>query len=222
MASKLLDLQNVSYSYPGGMTVLQDINLQVEKSDLIVVKGESGAGKSTILKLLNRFCDYTEGKILFNNRELKDFRIEYLRSSIIYLPQIPVMIEGTIEDNLSFPFNFTSHNSKEYMRVDALKWLDFFRLDLALHADALKLSIGQKQRIALIRSMILMPQVLLLDEPVASLDKKNRQIIEQKIESLTRTSGVTVIMVTHGDVSSSFSDCRLFQVMDRSLIEVRH
>jgi putative ABC transport system ATP-binding protein len=222
MTPTLLELQNVSYSYPGGGTVIQDINLQVDKNDLLVIKGESGAGKSTILKLLNRFCDYTEGKILFNNRELKGFRIVELRSTIIYLPQVPVMIEGTIEENLSFPFNFRAHKVKEFDKDNALKWLDFFRLDLALHADALKLSIGQKQRIALIRSMILMPQVLLLDEPVASLDKKNRQIIEQKIESLTRTSGVTVIMVTHGDVSSSFSDYRLFQVSERSLREVRH
>ncbi len=80
MTTKLLELQNVSYSYPGGGTVLQGINLQVEKNDLIVIKGESGAGKSTILKLLNRFCDYSDGKILFNNRELKDFRIAELRS----------------------------------------------------------------------------------------------------------------------------------------------
>lgn len=222
MTPTLLELQNVSYSYPGGATVVQDMNLQVQKNDLIVIKGESGAGKSTILKLLNRFCDYTEGKILFNNRELKDFRIEELRSSLIYLPQIPVMIEGTIEENITFPFNFNAHKGKKFDRVNSLKWLDFFRLDLPLQADAHKLSIGQKQRIALIRSMILMPQVLLLDEPVASLDKKNRQIIEQKIESLTRTSGVTVIMVTHGDVSSSFSDCRLFEVKDKGLSEVRN
>ena len=221
MPSKLLDLQNVSYAYPGGGTVIQDINLQVDKNDLVVIKGESGAGKSTILKLLNRFCDYTEGKILFNNRELKGFSIVELRSSIIYLPQIPVMIEGKIEENLSFPFNFRAHKVKEFDKANALKWLDFFRLDMSLHADAHKLSIGQKQRIALIRSMILMPKVLLLDEPVGSLDKKNRQIIEQKIESLTRTSGVTVIMVTHGDVSSSFSDCRIFQVKDKGLREVR-
>ena len=221
MTSTILELQNVSYSYPGGVTVLQGINLQVEKNDLIVIKGESGAGKSTILKLLNRFCDYTEGRILFNNRKLKEYRIEELRGSIIYLPQIPVMIEGSIGENLSFPFHFSAHKGKEFNRVDALKWLDFFRLELPLYTDAIKLSIGQKQRVALIRSIILMPQVLLLDEPASSLDKKNRQIIEQRIESLTRTSGVTVIMVTHGDVSSSFSDCRLFQVKDMVLREVR-
>ena len=140
MTSPILDLRNVSYGYPGGARVLHDLNLEIEKNDLIVIKGESGAGKSTILKLMNRFCEYTEGKILFHNRELRDFRIEDLRSSIIYLPQIPVIIEGTLEENLSFPFNFSAHKGKKFDLESVREWLKFFRLDLPPDADALKLS----------------------------------------------------------------------------------
>ena len=219
--SSLLELHNVSYRYPGGQTVIQDINLKISKNDLIVIKGESGAGKSTLLKLFNRFCDYPRGKILYNNRELKELRIEELRREIIYLPQLPVMKEGTIEENLSFPFTFKAHKGKRFDQVNSRKWLDCFQLDLPTDTDALKLSIGQKQRIALIRAMILLPEVLLLDEPVASLDKNNRKVIEQKIESLIKTTSITVIMVTHGDLSSTFSHCRQFQVSNKKLTVIQ-
>lgn len=217
MSSPLLELQDVSFTYPGGETVLEEVNLYINRSDLVVIKGESGVGKSTILKLLNRFCDYEEGTILFREKDLKDYRIEELRSSIIYLPQIPITIDGTIEENLSFPFRFGAHRNKVFDRKNARNWLDFFRLDLPFNRDALNLSIGQKQRVALIRAMILMPQVLLLDEPVASLDKRNRKIIEEKVQSLTLESHITVVMVTHGNVSSTFANCRHFQISNRKL-----
>jgi putative ABC transport system ATP-binding protein len=192
----------------------------VRENDLVIIQGESGAGKSTILKLLNRFCDYTNGKILFNDRELKDFRVEELRRSIIYLPQLPVMKQATIEENLSFPYRFRVHEGKQFDLTEARKWLDYFQLELPVDTDVHTLSIGQRQRIALIRAMILLPEVLLLDEPLASLDKRNRLIIEQKIESLVRTAGLTVIMVTHGDVSSSLSESRILQVRDKTLTAV--
>jgi putative ABC transport system ATP-binding protein len=218
MTPNLLELLNVSFSYPGYGKVLHDINLEIKRNDLIIIQGESGAGKSTFLKLFNRFCDSIQGKFIFRGRELKEYGIDEIRSSIIYLPQLPFMIEGTIEDNLSFPFSFRVHSHKTYDPVKSREWLDYFQLDIPLNQEALKLSIGQKQRIALIRSMLLEPEVLLLDEPGSALDSNNKKLIEQKIESLIESSKITVLMATHSEVGFSNADYRMFKLKDRKLI----
>ncbi|MCK5503615.1 MAG: ATP-binding cassette domain-containing protein, partial [Thermodesulfovibrionia bacterium] len=123
MTPNLLELLNVSFSYPGGKDILRNVSLEIKKNDLIIVKGESGAGKSTFLKLFNRFCDSVQGRFIFRGIELKEYEIDEIRSSIIYLPQLPFMIEGTIEDNLSFPFSFRVHSHKTYDPVKSREWL---------------------------------------------------------------------------------------------------
>ncbi len=217
MARNLLSLHNVSFSYPGGQPVFHDVGLSIKENDLLIVRGRSGAGKSTFLKLFNRFCDTTEGTILLHERELHTYGIEQLRSSIIYLPQLPVIIDGTVEDNLTFSFRFQSQNTKKYDPLKAGEWVDYFQLNVPMNHDAQKLSIGQKQRIALIRSMLLEPEVLLLDEPGSALDTQNRRLIEQKIEHLIDSSGVTVIMATHGEVGFTNTAVRVYGIEEKRL-----
>jgi ABC-type protease/lipase transport system fused ATPase/permease subunit len=113
-SSKVIELQNVSFAYSDGKMVLQDISLDFKKNDLIVIQGKSGAGKSTFLKLFNRFCDTSEGAILFHGKAIEEHGIEEIRSSIIYLPQLPYMIDGSVEENLAFPFSFHAHRGKHY------------------------------------------------------------------------------------------------------------
>lgn len=205
MSSYLLRIQNISFSYPGGDPVFERINLKVKKGSLIVISGESGAGKSTLLKLLNRFHDVTGGNIFYHEKELNAYHVNDVRRSILYLPQLPHIIEGSIEDNLSVAFSFQAHKHKKYSRDRAQEWLNYFQLDVSLDCEASKLSIGQRQRIALIRALLLDPEVLLLDEPCSSLDARNRRLIEEKIESLLQSSGITVIMATHSEVNFSQS-----------------
>lgn len=220
MESVFLQLQKVSYSYPGSQQVLYDLDLDIHRNDLVVIRGESGAGKSTFLKLFNRFCDVSNGEIIFNSKALREYHIDRLRSAVIYLPQLPLMINGTIRDNLYFPFMFHSHKHKEFDPSKAEKWLDYFQISAPLDHDALKLSIGQRQRIALIRSLLLEPEVLLLDEPGSALDPNNKKLIEQKIESLVSGGNVTVIMATHSAVSFSNPSCRFFNLEDKNLKEL--
>ncbi|KPK02241.1 MAG: hypothetical protein AMK71_02885 [Nitrospira bacterium SG8_35_4] len=217
MSSSLLRIQNISFSYPDGKPVFERIDLNIRKGTLSIISGESGAGKSTFLKLFNRFHDLTDGKIFFHERELRDYQISEIRRSILYLPQLPHMIEGSVEDNLFFPFTFQSQKDKKYSPVNAREWLDYFQLGVSLSHEASKLSVGQRQRIALIRALLLEPEVLLLDEPCSSLDSRNRRLIEEKIESLVESRGVTAIMATHGDVNFSESVCAFFRLEDRHL-----
>ncbi len=215
----IFKLYNISFSYSGGSTVFENIDLDISKKDLIIIQGESGAGKSTFLKLFNRFCSTFEGKLFFHEKEIREYGIERIRSSVIYLPQLPFMIHGTVEENLSFPFTFHSHNGKEFDSQKAGEWLEYFQLDIPFERDALQLSIGQKQRIALIRSILLGPEVLLLDEPGSALDSNNKKLLEQKIESLIDSAGITVIMATHSEVSFSDSWVRFLNLDNGTLTE---
>lgn len=198
---------------------MEEIDLEIKENDLIVIQGESGTGKSTFLKLFNRFCDPVSGRVLFNNRELHEYSIDDIRSSIIYLPQLPFMIEGTVKDNLSFPFSFQAHKAKKYAPEKAAEWLDHFQLDLLPEHDAFKLSTGQKQRIALIRAMLLEPRVLLLDEPGSALDSGNKELIHKKIESLIESSGISVLMATHSEIGFREGTYRLLRLENGRLIQ---
>ena len=217
MPQNVITLQNVYFSYPDGKEVLRDANLYVRENDLIIIKGESGAGKSTLLKLFNRFCDPSDGNLTFHQKELTHYKIDQIRSSIIYVPQMPFMISGTVQMNFLFPFSFNSHKHKRFNPDIAKEWLDYFQLNIPLNHDASRLSSGQKQRIALIRSILLEPEVLLLDEPGSSLDTANKRLIEQKIEHLINTSKITVLMATHSEVSFTDRPYRSFRLEDARL-----
>lgn len=218
MNPNLIQIENVSFSYEGGTPILEALNLEIKKNQIIIVNGESGAGKSSLLKLLNRFNDVTNGRIVFNNKEITEYRIDELRKAILYLPQIPHTVEGTIEDNLTFPFSFHVHKDKKYDADKAEEWLDYFQLNLPVNHEALKLSVGQRQRIALIRAMLLKSEVLLLDEPCSALDSANKKLIEQKIESLIEAREITVVMATHSKVSFSNICPRYFNLSNGRLM----
>ncbi|UCH45030.1 MAG: ATP-binding cassette domain-containing protein [Nitrospiraceae bacterium] len=221
MHNTLFRFRDVSFNYPGGSSVLEDLNLEIGANELFLIRGESGAGKSTFLQLFNRFCDSGNGVILYHGRDIREYGIEKIRKSIIYLPQIPHVIEGSVEDNLRFPFSFTVHRDNTFDASRAEEWLDYFQLQVSLRDEALKLSVGQKQRISLIRAMLLEPEVLLLDEPGSALDEANKKLIEQKIESLLRSSDVTVLMASHSTVSFAHTSYRDFEIKNRTLKELK-
>ena len=217
--SNVFELKNICFAYPGCKYVLENINLKARQNDIIIIKGESGAGKSTFLKLFNRFSDFTEGKLFFHGKNLMEYNIEEIRSAIIYLPQLPYIVDGSVEENLSFPYQFHSHSKKIFNKERATELLDYFHLNLSINFDALKLSVGQRQRIAVIRAILLEPEVLLLDEPGSSLDDSNRRNLENQIESLTESSGITVIMATHGEICFQNRKHRILNIRERNLVE---
>jgi putative ABC transport system ATP-binding protein len=220
MNNSVFELSGVSFSYPDRGAVLEDISISIGSGSLTLVQGESGAGKSTFLRLFNRFCEYDSGTILYKSRLLNDYPVEELRSSVIYLPQIPLMIDGTVEDNLRLPFSFAVNAGRRYEPSKALEWLKRFELSFDLSADARLLSVGEKQRIAFIRALLLEPDVMLLDEPVSALDEKNRSLIEKEIVYLVSDAGFTIVMASHGVTGFDLPQCRRFMVRKRRVEEL--
>lgn len=194
----ILRLKEVSYN-SGNDKILNGISFAVKKGDCISIVGQSGSGKSTLLKLCADLIPISSGQIYFKEKCYTNYNPVELRKLVSYCVQIPYLFGNTVYDNLEFPFKVRNE------KVDKNKikmLLNKFNLDESyLEKDINFLSGGEKQRIAIIRNLIYTPEILLLDEATASLDKKNASIVENYIKELNK-NGVTVLWVTHNEEQS--------------------
>ncbi|WP_294347341.1 ATP-binding cassette domain-containing protein [Prosthecochloris sp.] len=196
----LLEIESLGFSYENAYSpVFSELNLSVEQGEFVVVKGASGTGKSTLLRLVCRLQAYEEGRILFKQRRIESYKPAELRRSIIYVAQIPSMIDTNVKENLLFPFSFAVNGSKVEPRDARLTEMleQFYLQDISLLHQARNLSVGQQQRIALMRALLLDPEILLLDEPTSALDAKSASMVFSIVEHLNVKQGKTIIMVTH-------------------------
>ncbi len=180
----------------GNQTILQDVSLTVSPGDFTVLLGPSGVGKTSLLRLFNVLEIPTAGKILYKNRNLLDYSIPELRRRVVMILQKPVIFEGKIRDNLILAFRL----KKQIPPVDAALKEFLIRCGLSpdlLNASAENLSGGEQQRLALARALILNPEVLLLDEPTASLDVESEKRIIGLLLNENRESERTLVCVTH-------------------------
>lgn len=210
----IIHFENVSFSYPGDKTVFRNLSMGITPDTFYRVTGPSGSGKSTLLRLIIRLEEPTQGHIQFNGAPLKDTYPPHLRRSILYLPQTPVAMDGSVRDYLLLPFTFKAN--QDLQRPDDLHLqaqLKAFLLDdVRLNDHAQTLSVGQLQRLCFIRGMLLSPSVLLLDEPTSSLDQKSAAIVMCHIETLCKTACLTILMVSHGNVHSGSHAFRTLMV----------
>ena len=195
-----LAVRSLTFAYPDAKTPLfRDAGLDVAEGELLVLRGPSGAGKSTFLRLLCRLEEPDSGDILLRGKSLRDLPPPRLRREISYIQQTPTLIPGTVRDNLLLPFSFKANAG--LMPPDDRQltaWLDEFLLQgVDLTAEATRVSVGQAQRLCLIRSMLLSPAVLLLDEPTSALDPASARAVIRTVEHLSRERRLTMLMVTH-------------------------
>lgn len=217
----LLEINNISYKYENRF-IFRNISFSIEPGDLLMVKGPSGSGKSTLLRLLNRLADPTEGIITYDGKPLNRYAPTELRRNICYLQQTPLMAEGTVKQNLLLSFRFNS--ARNVPAPDDQRLLGLLRQfklsDVSLEDNASKLSVGQKQRVAFIRALLVEPKVLLLDEPTSALDSESRIIIEEHIERLAADKTQAIVIVTHIGFDSKYQDLRTYELSQGTLVEV--
>jgi putative ABC transport system ATP-binding protein len=189
----LLEFLNVSYNNDG-KTILKNLSVRINAGDFISIIGPSGSGKSTFLKLCCHLISPSEGDILYRDKSIMKYEPTTLRRQIAYVFQAPYLFGDTVMDNISFPYII--RNAKvDFERVYGL--FELFNLHGEyLEKDIKKLSGGEKQRIALIRTLLFNPEIILLDEVTSSLDMENTLIVEGVIESLNQ-QGSTILWVTH-------------------------
>ena len=181
-----LEIKNLNYSI-GSKEILYNLNIKIISDKITVIMGPNGAGKSTLLKILNGIIRPTSGKILWN--EKVDESLVLNGQALVF--QKPVLLRRSVKANLDFFDKLTNLNN--YDKNQLLKIVDL--LDQK-NQPARLLSLGEQQRLSLIRALLLRPRLIMLDEPTANLDPASTKIIEDIIISL-KEFGIKIIFVTH-------------------------
>lgn len=186
----LFDLEDVDYAR-GGKPVLRHLSAGLREGATCVA-GPSGSGKSTLLRLLNRLADPDSGRVLYRGDDVRDSDVLELRREVCLVPQLPALLDGTVEDNIRFAAG-CAHSEPDPARLLELAGLD----ESFAQRDASKLSVGEQQRAMLARSLAVEPRVLLLDEPTSALDETARDAIEATLRDLRSRLDISLVLVTH-------------------------
>ncbi len=193
-----IDLDGVSFSYRDGSPVLHDVSLHVSPGETVALVGETGAGKSTIARLIARLYDPTQGAVRIDGRDLRDVTITSLRSQIGVVSQEPFLFAGTVRDNVGFARPGAS-DAELLAALDAVGMGEVAErlggLDGAVHERGATLSAGERQLLALARTFVSEPRVLVLDEATSNLDLRSEAQIEQALDVMLR--GRTAVIVAH-------------------------
>jgi ATP-binding cassette subfamily B protein len=191
--------ENVSFSYDGNGTVVQDIDLDVKPGQCVAILGATGAGKSTLMSLIPRFYDPTRGRVLVDGTDVRELRLDDLRRSIGIVFQESFLFSNTVASNIAFGHpGATQKQIEKAARVAAAH--DFImRLpqgyDTVLGESGNTLSGGQRQRLAIARAVLLEPAILLLDDPTAAIDSETEHEIFTALENAIE--GRTTFIVAH-------------------------
>ncbi|HHY40102.1 MAG TPA: phosphate ABC transporter ATP-binding protein [Syntrophaceticus sp.] len=198
MPEPLFELIDVVKKYDG-RTVLRVKNLKLDENKVYAILGPNGAGKSTLLRLLNMLEEPTSGRIIFQgvdiNRAGESARLRMRRQMCMVL-QNTYLFNTSVYQNVAYGLQLRGVRGAELERK-VKEALSFVGLSDFGSRRALKLSGGETQRVALARAVAVRPQVLLLDEPTASLDPDSVALIEKLVRRIHESTGVTVLIITH-------------------------
>ncbi len=198
MSQPVLELMSVSFAYPAGGTVLEGVDLEVWEKDFLIVTGPSGGGKTTFLRLLCCLENPIGGEIRYRGTPLRQLKAPELRRKVVYVQQVPAVLPSTVLENLLAPFSLKHNHLPEPSLERVREALNGVRLDeVSLDDAAEELSVGQRQRLCLIRTLLLEPDVLLLDEPLSALDATAANSVVSLLADANKRRGVTIVMISH-------------------------
>ena len=197
--SGTVEFRNVGFSYPGssGKPVLSGIDLKAEKGQMIAILGSTGCGKTSLVNLVPRFYDATEGDVLVDGVNVKDYDVDTLRSKIGVVLQKSELFSGTVAENIRWGFETaTDEEVKTAAKIaQAEEFIDGFNdgYDTMISEKGASLSGGQKQRMAIARAIIKKPEILIFDDSTSALDLSTEAKLHKALRE--NLSGVTVIMI---------------------------
>ena len=220
-----IEFKNVSFEYPSkpDKKILKNLNLKISPGQKIALVGPSGCGKSTIIQLLQRYYDPTEGEILLDGINLKEYDLHFLRSKFGLVAQQPILFADTIKNNILIGIENRENITKEKLdislkRANAYDFVNKFENKENEYVGSLggQISGGQKQRIALARILVRNPKLYLFDEATSALDRKNEIEIQNTLDSISE--GQTSVTIAHRLTTVRNSDI-LFVIQDGQIIE---
>ncbi|HEY5302693.1 MAG TPA: ABC transporter ATP-binding protein [Acidimicrobiales bacterium] len=216
-----ITFENVSFGYDPARPVLRHVNLEIAPGESVAFVGPTGAGKSTLAKLANRFYDPTEGRVLVDGVDVRDVTLRSLRSQLGVVPQEPFLFAGSIRTNLRF--GRTGITDAEIVEaVDVVGLGDLIErlphgLDTVVHERGQTLSSGERQLLALARAFLARPRVLILDEATSSLDLHSETVIERALDRLLE--GRSAILIAHRLTTAQRAD-RIVVIDEGGILEM--
>ena len=195
----IIKIENIFFSYNGGKELFNGVSLELNKGDVLLIKGKSGCGKSTLLSLILGLLEPTQGKILICDKDIASVR-KSLAASTAYVGPDPFIVEGTIRDNLLYGCVSTDITDEDMWQVIKLAQLNELVLSDSLGLnrklkEVTELSTGQKQRLAIARALLRKPKLLVFDEATANLDHNTEAEIARVIQTISKD--VTSIIISH-------------------------
>ena len=189
------ELQHVDFTYPNGVKALHDVSMTIEPGKITALVGLSGAGKSTVVNLLDKFYHADSGTIMLDGTPLQQWDTRWLRDHVGLVMQKNHIFDGTIEENIRYGNPQATSDEVVEAARKAFLYDQVMQLPDGFQSSALRLSGGQQQRVAIARMFIKDPSIIILDEPTASLDAIATEQIKASIDAIKQ--GRTVIIISH-------------------------
>lgn len=208
------EIKNVDFTYPNGTKALKGINITIQPNKITALVGLSGAGKSTVINLLDKFYQPTSGEIYLDDIPLKDYDTQFIRNNIGLVLQKNHIFSGSIADNIRYGNPNATMEQVEHAAKQAYIHQQILELPEQFESNALLLSGGQQQRIAIARMFLKDPPIIFLDEPTASLDAIATEQIKNSLDAIKKDR--TVIIISHS--ISQIIDADSIYVMEKGSV----
>ena len=214
-----IEFKNITFSYDDKNNLFENLNLKINHKEKIVLTGNNGIGKSTLIDLLTNFLETKSGEVLLNEIDIKKIKNETIQNSIGLVEQNPVILSTTLKENLQI----ANKDAKDQELIEVLEkvGLDLWfknllnGLDTILNEDGQGLSGGQKQRLSIARIILKNPSIVLMDEPTSSVDKEFVEIIDELIDINFKDS--TKIIISH---QNYYKNAKYYKIENKTIIRI--
>ena len=206
-----VEFKNVSFKYPDADEyLLKDISFKANKGDTVAFIGSTGSGKSTLINLVPRFYDATEGEVLVDGINVKEYTQEYLHNKIGYVPQKAVMFNGTVSSNVAYGDNGKEKATEEQIKkaVEVAQGKEFVekmddKYESHIAQGGTNVSGGQKQRLAIARAIARDPEIYIFDDSFSALDYKTDAVLRKELKKYTKDATSLIVAQRIGTIMNA-------------------
>ena len=206
----VVEFKNVSFKYPDAEEyVIENISFKANKGETVAFIGSTGSGKSTLINLVPRFYDVTEGEILIDGINIKEYKQEYLNNKIGYVPQKAVMFNGTVKENVAYGKSSKDKTNKVIEKaIEVAQAKDFVlkmddKYDSHIASGGTNISGGQKQRLAIARAIARNPEIYIFDDSFSALDYKTDSVLRRELKKYTKDATSLIVAQRIGTIMNA-------------------